>query len=255
MRVMRQDKNISKEEGDSSTLAEDQWVFSPVKDKEMNERKIRELANYLGIKPEDIQCENTYDKYCEYYTEQGTYYVMDEEESREAVKDYIENLILDIGISSFTPEAVDWIKDNALDEDWFEEALREHYQFYAYDIQDEEDEDYENRLVRECIEECIISEREVVNGKYTGKEDLQEMFVEHIMEEIKDYVDEFRFHFGDDELTHIINTQHVLDIEAIVDYCIDADGYGHFISLYDGHTIELDSYYAYFIDNKDRREI
>ena len=44
-------------------------------------------------------------------------------------------------------------------------------------------------------------------------------------------------------------------MNAIVDKCIELDGYGHFISSWDGDTIELDyGLYAYKQSDRDERE-
>ena len=136
--------------------------------------KITLLAQYLNIQESDIQVsDERINPYTEYKTPDGTYWVMDEEESRQAVYETIENLIDDLGIYDlFTHDFINWIEDNALDQEWFEAWWFDDYKDYAWNIEGEEDDEYGNRLNRECIEEKIIREDEIINGKYIGKEDI-----------------------------------------------------------------------------------
>ena len=55
-----------------------------------NAKKQKELAKYLEININEIKIENedSNDKYNQYYTPEGTFLVMNEEDSREAVYIY-----------------------------------------------------------------------------------------------------------------------------------------------------------------------
>ena len=104
------------------------------------EDRIKELAEYLGISPDEIQLEDTIEsKYTGYLTPEGTFTVMTEDEAREACSDYISEFIDDVGISGFTPYFQDRIYDEFLDDGWFEDACKEMQENYANDIQDEAD--------------------------------------------------------------------------------------------------------------------
>lgn len=225
----------------------------------MDRKKI--LADYLVINSEDIQV-SKYGSHLEYRTEEGTFWVLDEDESRQATYDSIKNTMDDLGLKSFTEEFRDWIIENALDDEWFEAACEESEKSYAQDIQEEPDRQengkYANRLVQECVENDLISDKDIVNGDYVGKEDLVELLTECLVEDIRNncssFYEWYQKNIGDIDclIKHDIIP---IDMDAIVDKCIELDGYGHFIAPYDGDTVELDSgLYAYKQSDRDERE-
>ena len=132
-----------------------------------NAKKQKELAKYLEIPIDEIKIENedSNDKYNQYYTPEGTFLVMNEEDSREAVKDDIESLMDDIGLDSFTPSFQETIIDKYIDDEWFKDYCKEDYEAYATDIETEPDRvgegKYDNRLIQECIENHIITDEEI----------------------------------------------------------------------------------------------
>lgn len=222
------------------------------------ENRIKELAEYLGISPDEIQLEdNMTSKYTGYLTPEGTFTVMDEDEAREACYDYIEEFIDDCGIEGFTPYFQDRIYSEFLDDDWFEEACKEMQESYAYDIQSEGGEIGANRLIDECIDEGIISSDELdEDGEYTGDLDLVEEYSEFLFDrvgrEYSTYAEWYVADFGD--VRDIIRSGAVsLDMDGIVDACIDEDGYGHNLASYDGITIDLPNYMAFKQDDRDER--
>lgn len=229
-----------------------------------NEKKRKELAEYLEIDENEIQIEDedSRDIYNEYRTPDGTFLVLNEEDSREAVKNDVESTMDDLGLDAFTPSFQEIIMDKYIDDEWFKECCKEDYESYATDIEGEPDRvsDYANRLIQECVENGIIREDECNDdGEYTGKKDLIEELANYLFEDVAkeydSYVEWYKFNFGNDELTYIIKNQNMdFDIDGIVDDCIEMDGYGHFISRWDGKTIELDTYYAYKTDDGDERE-
>lgn len=227
-------------------------------------RKREELAKYLEILSEEIQVEDedSKEKYNEYYTPKGTYYVMDEEESTEAVKDDIESCLDDMGISAFTPSFQERIFEKYVeDEGVLEEYCSENMGGYAEDIETETYQTiYANRLIDECVEHGLISTEDInANGEYTGKLNLVETLTDYLVEDVRQgynsFAEWFRFEFGDDELRELYKNGHLkLDIDGIVAECIEVDGYGHFISHWDGKTIELENFYAYKENEYDERE-
>lgn len=231
----------------------------------MCEKKVKQLAEYLEIEPGEIQVYKSYhddEKYYEYRTPDGTYLVMDEEEAREAVYDYVDEIIDEMGIESFTPEFQEWIIDNAVENsEWFEDACLESYEAYAQDIEYEDDEKYGNRLIQECIENELIKASEVKNGLYTGIEDLYKLLSAYLFESTKeDYNGNFytwyRDNFGKDCLQSLIK-QGVLNFnyKQIADELILWDsGFGNTLSSWDGKQITLADYYAFKQNDYDERE-
>lgn len=225
---------------------------------ELNKKKRKELANYLDI-PENqitLKDEDSNDKYNEYFVEDdGTYYVMDEDESREAAYEDIEGCVDDMGLSAFSKDFQERILDNYLEDRWFEEVCKEDYENYVNDIESENSDTYANRLVEECIDAGIIDDDEIdEDGEYTGDKDLQEELSEYLYEKVGEnyssYAAWYNWTFGEDEMRWAVKEGYVnLNMDDLVDECIEVDGYGHFISRYDGETIELDKFYAYKIDD------
>lgn len=221
--------------------------------------KLEQLAEYLGVSKNKIDFqENERDsKYNEFIVKgEGTFYVMTEEESREAVYDNVEGVFDDLGLESFTPSFQETILSDYLKDGWFEDVCKEYYESYASDIQEETGRDFEygNRLNDECVEHKLIDPEDIVDGEYEGEEDLVELLsnylYEDVLEHYSSYAEWYRFDFGTESLNHAISEGYVdLDMDGIVDECIEVDGYGHFIASYDGETIELKNFYAYKIDS------
>lgn len=223
----------------------------------------RLLAEYLGINPKEIQVTSPrwHDWDTEFRTPLGTFWVLNEDEAKEATYADIENCMDDLGLDSFTEGFVDWILDNAVDDDWFDTCCKEDYENYAADIEGEEDRTgrgYENRLVEECVSNGLISERDIVDGKYTGKEDLQELLANYLYEDAGNYGSYAKWYlreFGAKEFNYLIKQGIIsIDMDAIVDECIEEDGKAHFIARYDGKEVELDGYYAYKQEDYDERD-
>lgn len=225
----------------------------------VNEKKRRELSRYLDIDETDIliEDEDSSDKYNEYYCSDGIYLVMDEEESTDAVRNDIENSLYDLGIEAFTLTFQEKILDNYIDDKYFSEICENNYKLYAEDIETEQGQDYANRLIDECVEHKLIDTDDIdSDGNYTGDDDLQELLAEYLYDEVErsysSFASWFQFDFGNDMFRQEIRNGNVdFDIDGIVDECIEADGFGHFISHYDGKTVELDTFFAYKMDDGD----
>lgn len=217
------------------------------------ETKIAELAKYLDIDVEDIS--NVGGQ--EFETPDGSYLVCDEDEARELAENYISETIDDMGLEAFSENFQEWIISNALDTEWFDEAMRESYESYVDDIESESDSTYDNRLIQEMYDADILTDDDfVADGDdidYTQlKEDVdidskKSDFVDYLCGQQGDPVEWYRDNFGEKELTDTIKSyDNILDRDAIVDECITWDGVSHFIATYDGDEIELgNNLYAY----------
>ena len=58
------------------------------------------------------------------------YLVLTEEEREEEFYNYQKNLIDDMGLESFSEWAQDYIIDNFVDDEWFKDAMEEHFEYY-----------------------------------------------------------------------------------------------------------------------------
>ena len=219
-----------------------------------DEDRINALAEYLDIDPSEIS--NIYDN--EYETPEGDYLVVDEYESERLARDDIENLYDDLGLDSFTSDFKDWIIMNALDNEWFEDAIKESYEYYVEDIEDEASSmGYENRLIEEMHDHQVLSDDDFEEGEdgepdlTTLKDDvdidyLKEEFIDLLVENAGNPVDYCADNFGWDWVTNMATQNNLIDMNEVVDQCIYEDGIAHFIARYDGNEHELgNGLYAY----------
>lgn len=115
--------------------------------------KIEALAKFLGIETKEIEEDMNNHKY--FKTEDGEeYMVLTDDEAEEEFYNYESDLIEEYGFDAFTEWAKDYIIENCLDVDWFEDYFREDYKNYANDIKTESasSDKYENRLEEEMAE-------------------------------------------------------------------------------------------------------
>ena len=193
--------------------------------------KIEALAKFLGIETSEIEEDINNHKY--FKTEDGEeYMVLTDEESEEEFYNYESELIEECGLNAFSDWARDYIIENCLDVDWFEDYFREDYESYANDIETEtaSSDEYANRLEEEMAEaECA---------------DVEE-FIDYLVDSISDdFVGNFKFDFGEEMLTEVIMNNNLLDMDAVVDYIKKTDGRG-IIASYDGIENEEGEYYIY----------
>lgn len=218
----------------------------------MTER-IKALAAYLDVE-EDTLKEGYDDMVIE--TEDGEeYLVCDEDEAREKAEESIKNFIEECGITGFTESFQTWIIDNAVESDWFEDAMREGNEFYFDDILEESSDEFESRAVEELYERGLIDDEDfdededgnVDHSQFRGDpRDYKDAFVDDMCEGWDDPVQWFRDNFGDEQFTEAVVRHNLIDIDAVVDTAIEWDGIAHFIATYDGDEIELDGdYFAY----------
>lgn len=226
----------------------------PLTESFSDEDRINALAAYLGIEPSEIS--NTYDY--EFETPEGDYFVVDENEARELAEEDIRNLFDDLGMESFTPDFRDWIMMNALDVDWFEDAVREAMENYVEDIEDESSSmGYDNRLIEELHDHQVLSDEDFEEDE-DGEPDFRslkdsvdidsarEEYIDLLVEDAGHPVDYCADNFGWDWVSEVADQNGLIDMEEVVDECIFQDGIAHFIARYDGDEIELgNGLYAY----------
>ena len=197
-------------------------------------KKIEALAKFLGIETKEIEEDMNNHKY--FKTEDGEeYMVLTDEEAEKTFYDYESDLIEECGLDAFSDWAKDYIIENCLDVDWFEDFYREDYEGYANDIETESasSDEYANRLEEEMAEaKCV---------------DVDE-FIDYLVDSISDdFVGNFKFDFGEEMLTEVIMNNNLLDMDAVIDYIKETDGRG-IIASYDGIENEEGEYYIYRID-------
>ena len=196
--------------------------------------KIEALAKFLGIEASEIEEDMNNHKY--FITEDDEeYMVLTDDEAEEEFYNYESDLIEECGLNAFSDWAKDYIIENCVDTEWFENFYYEDYESYANDIETESasSDEYENRL-----------EEEMAEAGVDNKED----FVEYMVDGIRnDLVGEFEFNFGKNELRDVISRYNLLDTDAVVDYIKEQDGRG-ILAGYDGIENEEGEYFIYRIN-------
>ena len=212
--------------------------------------KIEALAKYLGCEVEDIM-QGYDDDHFEYGNEE--YLVCDDYDTAyDLAVEYTEDLLDDIGFTSING----W--EQFVDADWFEDAFREMEEVYVNDIESESDSTYENRLIAELVDEGILSDDDFEYSEDDEDqeypilkddidiEDCKEQYVDNILNGINDFVEEYKWQFGDRDFEQVCIDNNLVDLREIAKYCIDSDGPESELAGYDGAEIELeDGYYAY----------
>ena len=228
----------------------------PIKEQATVDERRNALAKYLGVEPETLKKASYSD--VNFETEDGEeYLVLDSDEAREAAIEAVKNDLDDMGIESFTDDFKDWAYRNAIETDWFDDALRESEEFYADDIESEDDREYGNRLIHEMYDEGILEDDDFEKDEdgeidYTRVKETvdidskKEDFVDKLVENMGDAVEWYRSEFGEDELARTVRENNLIDADAVAEEAIDWDGVEHFLASYDGEEIELDDgWYAY----------
>ena len=223
-----------------------------------------EANGYEEIDPDTYEdaMSNTYNDYSidhfrggNYQCGNRYYYIFDDyDEAEEAAKEYVKDIIDDIGYSSING----W--EDYVDEDPFEDAMRESYESYAEDIESEGSRFYENRLVEECYDNGLIDDDDFEldedgDPDYTqctrDSYELQEMLADYLTNN-SGYSSASQWYmdnFGDESFEYFVENNDAIDKDAIAEYCVDTDGVAHSLAGYDGEENEFEfegtTYYIY----------
>lgn len=216
------------------------------------EEKRAALAEMLGVNESEIT--QGYDGSVYEVSDGREYLVLTEDEADDTFHDYEMNLIDDLGIQGFNPNFQHRILTEFADADWFEDAFREMEENYAYDISGEYDDTYGTRLVQECYDAGLIDDDDFgvdENGDVDygdclwNADDLIDKLTEYLVDSIDDYVEQFKFDFGEDELNEVVERNNLVDWDAVIEETKELDGRGPMLAGYDGKELEWGDYYIY----------
>ena len=153
--------------------------------------------------------------------------VLDDSEADEAFVSYQKDSLEDFGLTQFSSLAKDYIMENCIDVDWFEDCMRQSYEIYVEELKQE------NRLEDEMNEVEVEDEEE---------------FIEHLCGQWHDGIEWYMEQYGTEECEMAIENNNLYDTDKIIEYVKEHYGRGC-LALYDGQEIELqDGYFAYRID-------
>lgn len=153
--------------------------------------------------------------------------VLDDSEADEAFVSYQKDSLEDFGLTQFSSLAKDYIMENCVDVDWFEDCMRQSYEIYVEELKQE------NRLEDEMNEVEVEDEEE---------------FIEHLCGQWHDGIEWYMEQYGTEECEMAIENNNLYDTDKVIEYVKEHYGRGC-LALYDGQEIELqDGYFAYRID-------
>lgn len=148
---------------------------------------------------------------------------------KEAVRQTI-HIIEDCGLTEnliFEAELKGWI-----DEEYFKEYWEELHYSMAYD---------------EGIYNIMDSDEvELYESGELLEDDIRDNYYNSLQDSIQNnWIDEFKFQFGDDLFNDIVIKENLIDIDALAKWCVDMDGVVHTLATYDGEEEEFNGFYFF----------
>ena len=148
---------------------------------------------------------------------------------KEAVRQTV-YIIEDCGLTEyliFEAELKGWI-----DEEYFKEYWEELHYSMAYD---------------EGIYNIMNSDEvELYESGELLEDDIRDNYYNSLQDSIQNnWIDEFKFQFGDELFNDIIIKENLIDIEKVAEWCVDMDGVAHTLATYDGQEEEFNGFYFF----------
>lgn len=175
--------------------------------------KIKAINNY-GVEVKDIEKieDNIFTM-----NNGEEYYVLTDEEAQEVYVGLQTELINELGLEGFTEYAQQYIMDNCLNINWFNDVMIRANEDYVYDLEEED--------LQELLDEYDVkTEEELINEFNSQYENGYQWYIET---------------FGTEDIQYLINKHDLLNIDAVIKFCQEVEGRGHIISSYDGTENEI----------------
>lgn len=199
------------------------------------------LAKYLGAKPEDVHDEGGDEFSCD----DGTYRVLTDEEADEEFDRSIRSAWDDMGLESVSDHLREWLLDNALNDDGFEDMVRDECEMSVDDMDDDD-------VARECYDRDVVDDEIDLEDGNVDMDDLRERLIDKMTEDAMRGMT-FGYYlrdrgYDDSHIKEYIDEDKA--VEAIKDDVIaNGSGRGQEIAYYDGDEIDLDGdLYAYRVN-------
>ncbi len=203
------------------------------------------VADYLGVEPDEVVSSGDH----EYRSDEMEFLVYDDEEkATNAAIESVENTIEECGVECVNG----W--ENFIDTDYFDYDRREYWRDYANDIYSEDDDIFENRLVREMFDARLLSDDDFTVGE-DGMPDYKDC-----LKKKDELVDEYgEYCYENDDPIEFIKESYPDDVYygcpgcvklgELAEYVVNIDGRGVELSVYDGkeivHKFNGVEYYIY----------
>ena len=119
-----------------------------------------------------------------------------------------------------------------IDESWFEDYMREHHEFLAY----------EEEIQYIATEE----EMEAIEAGELTEEEVRENYLESLNSNIEgNELEEFKYQLGDEEFQRVVLQENLIDIDKLAEWCVEMDGVAHTLATYDGQEEEFNGFYFF----------
>jgi hypothetical protein len=146
--------------------------------------------------------------------------------------------------------------DNYIDEEKAEGVFRGIYDLwnnnYASDIMHEShyDPSFINRLAGEMHERGVITREQATNPDFDLNDKIDEFVDQLTNQQIREGrggYDYYESHFGKEQANKLVLENNLVDVDALIEYVISADGRGFILGSYDGDELEeqIDGKYYY----------
>lgn len=214
-------------------------------------RQFLEDEDYTNIEISEGYDENNFE--VETDEEDMEFFVGTYDESYEAAKQDILDVLDDIGIEGLNPD-YDWTE--FVNDDYFEEAYEEMERSYLEDIKTEDDRNniYANRLIQELVQDWnIISDDDLVMNEdglldladEDDYDDYIEQGTEALMNDIEDYYGTYAKaylnDFGKKAFKGFVEAHgdNVINYDDMAEDIVNTDGMGNSLARYDGVENEV----------------
>lgn len=185
----------------------------------------------------------------EFETPYGDYLVLTEDEASDLALEEVKTFLEEKGVEALDLTVIGGLEP-FVEEGWFRDALEESNQYYAEDILSESDRTYDNRLVKECYSNGLISDDDFEldeDGEidYTrcklDSNELIELYVDYLNSFIFDPITEFMSNYGLEEFERAVRKHDLIDIDSLAERVVEVDGRGNSLATYDGEEREIES--------------
>jgi hypothetical protein len=217
------------------------------------------LAEFIDAPLSDIEEENV----TSFHGAGGEYKVLTDAEADEEALDHAKSIIDDIGIDGLNDYMKEYIYDNFVSTEWFDEVMNEMNVSTAEDLklEDADSVEYINRLHEEMVEAGIMDEPEWPDEDdfITGDDGLTpedeekfnqahdeyveslekeiddnfDLFVEKKNEEYDSGIEYYKDNFGQDELNNVITRHNLVNEDKAAEYVVSEGDRGEFLAYYD----------------------
>jgi hypothetical protein len=188
--------------------------------------KIKAINNFKEMSINELEEINEYT----FMIDNEEYYVLTDNEAQEMYEEIEKELINELGLEGFTEYAQQYIIDNCLNINWFNDAMTEANENYVYDLEEEDLQELLDDYHVETAEDLIYEFNSQYENGYQWYKEI----------------------FGTEDIQYLINKHDLLDIDAVIAFCQEVDGRGHIIASYDGEEniieVEGEEYYIYRIN-------